>query len=103
MNLELHVVRELALAQAKGGTEILAEEGSLVDDFQESLVNSLLVSNLAFGKSIVLLFSTLKELFVLLDGLLGKVGIVDLLIHLNVQQHLRYIFSLSADNSLIAP
>jgi hypothetical protein len=55
LELELQVVRELTLSQTKSGRQVLAKERSLDDDFEKSLVNSLLVSSFGFRESSLLL------------------------------------------------
>lgn len=52
-SLELHGVRELALAETKGRLQVGGNKGVL-DGAKDSLVNSLLVGNLRFGKSSLL-------------------------------------------------
>lgn len=95
---------EVALGQAKGGRQVLAEEGLLSNGLQQALVDSLLVSNKTLGESSLLglchntayssvphplgfihpstYLSTLEEGLGLLLVLLTKVRVVQLLIEL---------------------
>ena len=104
--LELHGMGELTLLEGESGRQVGSKERSLLDRFKDSLVNSLLISNLGFRNSSLLLLMnayisvthilsyhivyidlylfTFKEFLLLLVTLLGKVSIVDLVINLNM-------------------
>lgn len=51
-------MRELALGQTEGGSQVLSEEGSLANNFQNSLVNGLLVSDTGLRDSSFFLSET---------------------------------------------
>jgi hypothetical protein len=73
-------VNELTFVQSERSRQVLTEERSLGNNFEKSLINSLLVSSLGFRESSLLLF-TFEECLFGLTGLL-EVSIVELFINL---------------------